>query len=579
MLTSLNFVALHSLSSLINVFCRLRWQNKMLPAQPPTRTDEQIVPRLSVVNNREKQLLFNAQKIQRPHLSDISDNSELYQLLSAFTVSQMFLLFYQQHFWKTMLLAITPVNPAHPFELPPSGDTKTSGSDKPRHPVLQMLWGIVTQTNVDHAELIWEDSSPGDDMSSKSQVCPERKPLKEVQHEPANKRAYTQKAQQPQTVKQSKPALSTKKRNHPSVCFHRKLERGKATFLLLTTKMKLKRSNSTRRSLLASNQAPVGGVRSGILSVRNNSKLHEVVGKGKALRDQTPPDSITRPSSQPDDDTSDKEIHESSSTSDLERTESETETYLILKIDKDQVEVDTKLDAALSRFLNDNTADFNQKCSVFAGPGVFKNQDSGKEYKGDYHRQKEGLSWHSKPGLDHKERRSDSAASGSDQPPPKDDDQSSKKPKESGASATKQHPALSSTGWQITNTREAGCDTERKIAYYTTLKSRRYLDCALEELVPSLWVEVNAKYDIQCGSMASLIGGLREGIYINKHMRNSDQSSTICPRTDKIRPSPGRQHVDIRNLPTITSREIIDRPYARAVSTKTEIIKDSDEAE
>ncbi|GJU58740.1 hypothetical protein Tco_1236506 [Tanacetum coccineum] len=52
-------------------------------------------------------------------------------------------------------LAITPVNPAHPFELPPSG--KTSGSDKPRHPVLQMLWGIVTQTNVDHAELLWEE--------------------------------------------------------------------------------------------------------------------------------------------------------------------------------------------------------------------------------------------------------------------------------------------------------------------------------------------------------------------------------------------------------------------------------------
>ncbi|GKF57529.1 hypothetical protein Tco_0171066, partial [Tanacetum coccineum] len=84
-------------------------------------------------------------------------------------------------------LAITPVILAQPFELPPSGNTvidfvivsnirvnyvyqpwrailtlinqcligKTSGSDKPRHPVLQMLWGIVTQTNVDHAELIW----------------------------------------------------------------------------------------------------------------------------------------------------------------------------------------------------------------------------------------------------------------------------------------------------------------------------------------------------------------------------------------------------------------------------------------
>ncbi|GJT30153.1 hypothetical protein Tco_0910428, partial [Tanacetum coccineum] len=38
---------------------------------------------------------------------------------------------------------------------------KTSGSDKPRHPVLQMLWGIVTQTNVDYAELLWEEFTQG----------------------------------------------------------------------------------------------------------------------------------------------------------------------------------------------------------------------------------------------------------------------------------------------------------------------------------------------------------------------------------------------------------------------------------
>ncbi|GJZ71231.1 hypothetical protein Tco_0635082 [Tanacetum coccineum] len=36
--------------------------------------------------------------------------------------------------------------------------------------------------------------------------------------------------------------------------------------------------------------------------------------------------------------------------------------------------------------------------------------------------------------------------------------QSSKKPRESGASATKQHTALTSTGWQITDTRDAGAD-------------------------------------------------------------------------------------------------------------------------
>ncbi|GJY87142.1 putative reverse transcriptase domain-containing protein [Tanacetum coccineum] len=34
---------------------------------------------------------------------------------------------------------------------------KTFGSDKPRHPVLQMLWGIVTRSNVYYAELLWEE--------------------------------------------------------------------------------------------------------------------------------------------------------------------------------------------------------------------------------------------------------------------------------------------------------------------------------------------------------------------------------------------------------------------------------------
>ncbi|GKE08317.1 hypothetical protein Tco_1411868, partial [Tanacetum coccineum] len=57
-------------------------------------------------------------------------------------------------------------------------------------------------------------------------------------------------------------------------------------------------------------------------------------------RDQTPHESTTRPSSQPEDDTSEKVIHESSSTSDSERTESETET-VAPKGDKEQGEVDS----------------------------------------------------------------------------------------------------------------------------------------------------------------------------------------------------------------------------------------------
>ncbi|GKD09129.1 hypothetical protein Tco_1188814, partial [Tanacetum coccineum] len=34
---------------------------------------------------------------------------------------------------------------------------KTFGSDRPRHPVLQILWGVVLGTNIDYVELIWKE--------------------------------------------------------------------------------------------------------------------------------------------------------------------------------------------------------------------------------------------------------------------------------------------------------------------------------------------------------------------------------------------------------------------------------------
>ncbi|GJR51658.1 hypothetical protein Tco_1402179 [Tanacetum coccineum] len=120
-------------------------------------------------------------------------------------------------------------------------------------------------------------------------------------------------------------------------------------------------------AFLPQGQAPVGGVTIRDPVSETTPKLPEVVGKGKAIvteeqvahslidlskkkrttdqfilvrRDQTPHDSTTGPSSQPEDDTSEKVIHESSSTSDSERTESETETAAP-KGDKDQGEVDS----------------------------------------------------------------------------------------------------------------------------------------------------------------------------------------------------------------------------------------------
>nr|GEW82870.1 hypothetical protein [Tanacetum cinerariifolium] len=53
---------------------------------------------------------------------------------------------------------ITPGDSAHPFVSPPAGDQVMDFvnelGNKPRHPVLQMLWGIVTRSNVDYEELL-----------------------------------------------------------------------------------------------------------------------------------------------------------------------------------------------------------------------------------------------------------------------------------------------------------------------------------------------------------------------------------------------------------------------------------------
>ncbi|GJU29477.1 hypothetical protein Tco_1173066 [Tanacetum coccineum] len=381
-------------------------------------------------------------------------------------------------------LDITPVDPAHPFELPPTGDTvidfvnqlgypepvefvsnirvnyvyqpwrailtlinqcltgKTSGGDKPRHPVLQMLWGIVTQTNVDHAELLWEEFTqgiqtffshkashkaslkdpkkkavpllipygrftkmiiyylgstsdvhkrpespchlPGDDfllgnlkfiskgetdevfgmaipkqlitqaiqqssyypkylemVAKNTKKTPQDSASK--QPEPATKRAPPKKPTTTTPVKPTKPP-SSKQPKSPSKKPSKHDEapqepvpqgEGDDPDLELAKKMSLDAHQekgegegadadieraiklSLDPSFLPQGQAPVGGV-----AIRD--PVSEVVGKG--------------PSSQPEDDTSEKVVHESSSTTDSERTESGTEAAAP-KGDKEQGEV------------------------------------------------------------------------------------------------------------------------------------------------------------------------------------------------------------------------------------------------
>ncbi|GJV98259.1 hypothetical protein Tco_1553511 [Tanacetum coccineum] len=145
------------------------------------------------------------------------------------------------------------------------------------------------------------------------------------------------------------------------------------------------------------------------------------------------------------------------------------------------------------KFLKRHTADVIEKYSVLPGPESIQNQESEKSPKEIIRTKKEqgeekqdstySIRSTDKVDLEEfdlknddddegpfsvdqtrvvnktKRRRHDSGASGSAQPPTKDDEQSSKKPRESDASASKQHPALTSTGWQITDTRDAVVDS------------------------------------------------------------------------------------------------------------------------
>ncbi|GKD57921.1 hypothetical protein Tco_1291308 [Tanacetum coccineum] len=198
-----------------------------VPAPDPTRSNDQILPFAAWVPIRKSNYVLDLQKKQKNPIFqiavDILQNTKCFR---AFTASASVPAIYIQQFWNNLTcveiagtfrfqldenwfildanllreaLEITPIDQAHSFVSPPSGDAimdlvnelgyleeihfvssmavnhlyqpwrailsminqcltcKTSRHDRPRYPVLQMLWGIITSTNVDYAELIWEE--------------------------------------------------------------------------------------------------------------------------------------------------------------------------------------------------------------------------------------------------------------------------------------------------------------------------------------------------------------------------------------------------------------------------------------
>nr|GFC81753.1 hypothetical protein [Tanacetum cinerariifolium] len=165
----------------------------------PVRTNDQILPRIRWVPNGKSNCYLDLEKSQGNPIYKIADTVQ-YDKKSRNYRCQLD----KQWFVRTKdtlreALHITPINNNQPFVAPPSSDVlinfvnelgypklvrnlsnvvtndmfqpwrvlltiinlcltgKTSGFERPRAPVLQILWGIVKQANIDHAERIWEE--------------------------------------------------------------------------------------------------------------------------------------------------------------------------------------------------------------------------------------------------------------------------------------------------------------------------------------------------------------------------------------------------------------------------------------
>ncbi|GJX25190.1 hypothetical protein Tco_0231486 [Tanacetum coccineum] len=194
---------------------------------PPTRTDEQILPRIRWVPIGKSNCYLDAEKSQSNPIYKIAvDILKQTNFFRAFTASSTIPAIYIQQFWDTICydrtdggykcqldeqwfnltkdtlrdaLRITPVNNNKAFSSPPTQDTlinfvndlgypkevkhlsnvvtndmfqpwralttiinlcltgKTSGFERPRAPVLQILWGIINRAHIDYAERMWEE--------------------------------------------------------------------------------------------------------------------------------------------------------------------------------------------------------------------------------------------------------------------------------------------------------------------------------------------------------------------------------------------------------------------------------------
>ncbi|GKE88943.1 hypothetical protein Tco_1566418 [Tanacetum coccineum] len=123
--------------------------NENVFAPAPTRSDDQILPFNAWVPIGKSNYVLDLQKKQRnPILQIFVDILQNTNFFKAFTASAFVLAIYIQQFGIPLLKR---------QRLEFTIFSNTSGFDRPKYPVLQMLWGIITRTNVNYAKLMWEE--------------------------------------------------------------------------------------------------------------------------------------------------------------------------------------------------------------------------------------------------------------------------------------------------------------------------------------------------------------------------------------------------------------------------------------
>ncbi|GKE67841.1 hypothetical protein Tco_1522002, partial [Tanacetum coccineum] len=140
--------------------------NENVPAPAPTRSDDQILPFAAWVPIGKSNFVLDLQKKQRNPIFQISFLNTLQY--EAKTRAYSFQLDESRFILDANLLResleITPIDQAHQFVSPPLGDAimdfvNELGYTEELHFVsrMTMLWGIITSTNVDYVELMWEE--------------------------------------------------------------------------------------------------------------------------------------------------------------------------------------------------------------------------------------------------------------------------------------------------------------------------------------------------------------------------------------------------------------------------------------